>query len=683
MLVDADAYFRAARDAMRAARHSIFILSWDIDSRMRMVPAGAADGYPDRLGDFLVALLDERPALQVWLLNWDYAMLYALQREWLSAMRLGWTQRRHLHFAVDNAHPVGASHHQKILVVDDVIAFVGGLDLTSARWDTSDHAAKDPLRVDRDGRPYEPFHDVQAAVDGEVATQLGRLCRERWRRASGHIPARTPHGDDCWPCWLVPDITDVDVAISRTEPAYAGRTGVQEIQALHQDAIRNARDCLLFENQYFTSGLIANALAIRLAEADGPEVLMISPRRQSGWLEEATMGVLRARLVDRLRKADGGRRFRLCYPALNGEGAALNVHSKIFFADDRLCSIGSANLSSRSMACDTECNLSVEACGPHAERIAIAIARLRARLLAEHLGCPVDRVLAAIRDHHNVSRAIDALSRPPRTLRDFEPLPTPELDALIPEQALFDPEQPIDPERMVAQSLPTGSHAAVSARIAALLVVMLLLAGLALAWHSTSLSQTWNLPALIAVAQQLRDMPFTPLLVVAAYVLGCVLMMPVMLLIAATGLVFGLMPGALYALAGTLCAAAAGYGIGAVLGRDLVRRMLGSRLHQLSRRVSRRGLLAMIVIRMLPVAPFGVVNLVCGASHLRFRDYLLGTVIGMTPGILLTTTFAHNLALAIRQPSLQTLGILLIVLLLLLGVALAVRRLSGKRSGSP
>jgi phosphatidylserine/phosphatidylglycerophosphate/cardiolipin synthase-like enzyme/uncharacterized membrane protein YdjX (TVP38/TMEM64 family) len=683
MLVDADAYFRAARDAMRAARHSIFILSWDIDSRMCLVPAGANDGYPERLGDFLMALLDERPALQVWLLNWDYAMLYTLQREWLSAMRLGWIQRRHLHFAIDNAHPVGASHHQKILVVDDAIAFVGGLDLTGARWDRSAHAEDDPLRVDRDGRPYGPFHDVQAVVDGEVAAELGSLCRERWRRATGHLPACARHGDDCWPWWLVPDISDVDVAISRTEPAYGGRAGVQEIQALHLDAIKSARESLLFENQYFTSGLIANALAGRLAEADGPEVLMISPRRQSGWLEEATMGVLRARLVARLRKADGRRRFRLCYPALSGQGTALNVHSKVFFADDRLCSIGSANLSSRSMACDTECNLSVEARGPHAQRIAMAITGMRARLLAEHLGCPVDRVLAAIRDHHSVSRAIDALSRPPRTLRDFEPMPAPELDALIPEQALFDPEQPIDPERLVAQSLPSGSHAAVSSRIVALSLLLLVLAGLALAWHSTPLNQAMNLPALIAFAQQLRDMPFTPLLVVAAYVLGCVLMMPVMLLIAATGLVFGLMPGALYALAGTLCAAAAGYGIGAVLGRDLVRRMLGSRLHQLSRRVARRGLVAMIVIRMLPVAPFGVVNLVCGASHLRFRDYLLGTVIGMTPGILLTTAFAHNLALAIRQPSPQTLGILLIVLLLLVGVAIAVRRLSRKRSASP
>lgn len=685
MIIDGADFFRAARDAMRAARSSIFVLSWDIDSRLRLLPEGACDGYPDALGDFLCALLDERPALHVWLLNWDYAMLYALEREWMPAARLGRAVHRRLHFGVDNDHPVGASHHQKILVVDDEIAFVGGMDLTGARWDTSEHLPEHPLRVDRDGKSYGPFHDVQAAVDAQAAQALGRLCRERWRRATGQLPAAAPvvpPAEDRWPSWLVPDIADVDVAISRTEPAYAGREGVQEIRQLHLDAIAQARSSLLFENQYFTSGLIANALASRLAEADGPEVLVISPRRQSGWLEEATMGVLRARLHAKLRKADGRQRFRLLCPTLAGpENGGLNVHSKVFFVDDRLCSIGSANLSSRSMACDTECNLVVEASGPQAARVAAALARLRARLLAEHLAASPQQVLDACRHCGSLSHAVDALARSPRHLQDFEPLLVPELDALIPEQALFDPERPIDPQRLVVQSLPKETHAVLPWRMAGIVMLALSLVALALAWRYTQLREYLNLPALIAYGQQLRQLPFTPLLVVVAYVIACLLMVPVMLLIAATGLVFGLMPGALYALAGTLCAAAAGYGVGAALGRDLVRRALGQRINRLSRRVARRGMIAMVVIRLLPIAPFGVVNLVCGASHIRLRDYLVGTAIGMAPGILLTTAFAHNIAMAIRRPSPETLGVLLIVVLLLLGFAIGLRRLL-KQHGS-
>ena len=59
MLVDADCYFRAVRSAILAAQHSIFILSWDIDSRMRLIPGGANDGYPEELGDFLHAVVSE------------------------------------------------------------------------------------------------------------------------------------------------------------------------------------------------------------------------------------------------------------------------------------------------------------------------------------------------------------------------------------------------------------------------------------------------------------------------------------------------------------------------------------------------------------------------------------------------------------------------------------------------
>lgn len=140
-------------------------------------------------------------------------------------------------------------------------------------------------------------------------------------------------------------------------------------------------------------------------------------------------------------------------------------------------------------------------------------------------------------------------------------------------------------------------------------------------------------------------------------------------------MVFGLFPGALYAMTGALCAAAAGYSLGAVLGRDTARTMLGPRLNRLSRRIARRGVVAMILIRLLPLAPFGVINMTCGASAIRLRDYLLGTFVGILPGVLLTTAFAHNLVSVLRHPNAHTLGILLIIVLLLLGFSVAMRRL--------
>ncbi len=677
MLVDADTYFRAARDAMRSACRSIFILSWDIDSRMRLVPSGAGDGYPEPLAEFLQALLSERRDLEAWLLNWDFVLLYAMEREWLPAVRLGWTTHPRLHFCMDACHPIGASHHQKILVIDDAIAFVGGLDLTSARWDTSDHLPSHPLRRARDGTRYGPFHDVQAAVDGDVARALGQLCRERWQRATGLTAGEPAVGKlpDRWPPWLAVDVSDVEVGVSRTNPAYAGQPAITEVLQLHLDAIAAADSSLLFENQYFTAGIIADALASRLSAPHSPEIAVITSERQSGWLEEATMGVRRARLQARLRKADGAHRYRLLCPVLPDTDVKLNIHSKVFVMDERLCSVGSANLSNRSMVCDTECQLSIEAHGHDAARISAAIARLRARLLAEHLGTTPARVLAALRAHHGVSGAIDAFATSPRCLRDFDPVVPPELEALIPERALFDPEEPIDPEALVRQTIPRSTRVRLPRRLSGLAVLTLALIALALAWRYTPMRDFVNPVSLVAAAQQLKQLPWTPLWVVAAYVIGCLLMVPLTLLIAVTGIVFGLSPGAYYAIAGTLCAAAAGYGLGVVLGRDAAHRLLGRRLNKLSRRVARRGTLAMIVIRLLPLASFGVINIACGASAIRLRDYLLGTLIGILPGVLLTTAFAHNLVQTLQHPSQRTLGILLIVALLLIAFAIGLRRL--------
>jgi phospholipase D1/2 len=685
MLVDADAYFRAVRTAMRNARHSIFILSWDIDSRTCLVPEGSGDGYPELLGDFLRAIVSERPELHVHVLNWDFAMLYALEREWLPVYKLGWHTHKRMAFCMDGRHPIGASHHQKVVVIDDAVAFVGGLDLTRCRWDTPEHACHSPLRCDADGKPHDPFHDVQAIVDGDAARALGELARTRWERATARSPvALRDASHDPWPIGVVPDLTDIRVAIARTEPAFEDYPGVHEIRQLHIDAIAHARRHLFFENQYFTAGLIGNALAERLAEPDGPEVAVISPQTQSGWLEEATMGVLRVRLHHRLKQADRHDRYRLYCPVIPGlNRGCLNVHSKVFAMDDDLFSVGSANLSNRSMSSDTECNLVIEAQGSDAEKIRIrdAIARLRNRLLAEHLATSPERVAEEIRLRGSLHGAIAALRQPDRTLRLMDPTVAPELDALIPDQALFDPERPIDPDELVAQLVPKDARRPVPGRLIGLGVLAVMLALLAIAWRWTPLREWINLASLVDLGRGLEALPFTPLAVVASYVVAGMLMVPVMLLIAVTGIVFGPMEGALYAIFGTLLSAIAGYGLGHWLGRDTVRRLLGPRINRLSRRIAKRGILAMVVVRLLPIAPFTVVNVVAGASHLRFRDYLLGTLLGISPGIVLTVTFVHNLAEAVRNPSAGTVTMLAVIAVLLIGFAMLLQRLfAGKKN---
>lgn len=598
MLVDGAEYFAALRTALARARHTVFIVGWDVDSRMRLTPEGAHDGLPNTLAAFLHALAAARHNLRIYVLAWDFAMIYALERDWPPVYRAAWRAHRGIRFRLDDAHPRGASHHQKLVVIDDRLAFVGGLDLTRARWDTPAHAADDPRRRDPQGIAHEPFHDVQVMFDGDAAAAIGEQARARWLNACGRpIAIRAQRhlardeDRDPWPPEVRVDVRDVRLGIAYTAPRHRDREPVRHVHALVEDVIRAAQRHLYIENQYFTAAVVRKALSARLADTDGPDVTVVAPRVQSGWLQEATMGVLRARLHATLAAADRFDRYRLLYPHVDGLGeGCVNVHSKLAIVDDECIVIGSANLNNRSMALDTECCVAL---------------------------------VAAV---------------------------TPQLDALVPVSAWLDPEQPIEPDRFVREFVPREQHRSLTARFFVLGAAVLLVAALALAWRFSPLGKALNVASLAHVAATAAQLPGAPALLLAGYVVAATLSVPITLLIAATGLVFGAWPGFAYAAAGTMTAAAVTYGIGRWLGRDAVRRLAGARANRLSEHLGRRGVVAMTVLRLLPIAPFTIVNLVAGASHIGLRDFLVGTAIGMLPGIVLTVTFAHQLTAAFSHP---------------------------------
>lgn len=438
-LVDGKSYFDALVESLSRARRSIFVLGWDLHSRLRLQP-DRTDGV--ELGALLESLVRDRPDLRVRLLDWDFTFLMTAEREFAPWLALDWRTDERISLRLDGRHPVGACHHQKLVVVDDAVAFVGGLDLTQGRWDTPEHRAEDPRRDDSAGRPQPPFHDVQVAVDGAAARHLGRLARERWRRATGRM-LRQPvvHAwHDPWPPSLAPDLERASVAIARTEPPYGARAGVREIERLYVDAIASARRSIYVENQYLSSRSIGDALCASVAAATGPEIVVVSPRECSGWLEESTMGLLRHRVVRRIREADHAGRFRLLHPRLAGDAVRLNVHSKVMIVDESSVRVGSANLSNRSMGFDTECDVHVDAAGN--PRTARGIAAFRARLLAEHLATTPALVEETLRRTGSLHATIDALAISERRLAPLELEVAEWVDAVVPERLFTDPEAP-------------------------------------------------------------------------------------------------------------------------------------------------------------------------------------------------------------------------------------------------
>jgi phosphatidylserine/phosphatidylglycerophosphate/cardiolipin synthase-like enzyme/uncharacterized membrane protein YdjX (TVP38/TMEM64 family) len=671
VLIDAAAYFAAARAAMAAAREQILIAGWDIDSRTRLVgPSGKAeDGLPESLSAFLTALVSRRPELTVRILLWDYSLVYATEREPLPGITLGWGTPPEVEFCLDDVLPVAASHHQKIVVVDDKVAFCGGLDLTTRRWDTPDHRANDPLRVDLAGAPYPPFHDVQMLVDGEAAAALGELVRWRWARAAcRRLPPPRRHDRDAWPAEVTPLFREIDIGIARTLPACYGEPEVREVERLYLDMIARARRSIYIENQFLTSLAIAGALVARLNEAPELEVAIVVPKTHLSWLEHVSMLAGRIRFRDTIEAAGLGDRVRLLYPeiATDGRQAQVKVHSKLMIVDGRMLRIGSANLCNRSMGVDTECDLAIEAADDETRQ---AIAALQAELIAEHCGAAPAEVAAVWRRTRSLFATLDAVAGRARRLCPVDDGPLRDSVRVVPVDALADPDRPIGAAEFLSAFDTAPSRIGRTAIAIRTAVAVAAVIGAVLAWRYTSLAELARPDTLGAWLAGIASHPLSPFGTILAFVAGGLVAFPLTVLIAATAAAFGAWPGLPIAATGTLASAYLTYLIGRALGAEPLRRLFGQRINRIRRNIARQGVLAVTTIRLAPIAPFTVVNLVIGAARVPVLDYMLGTAIGLAPGLIVMSVLGEQFLDVLMNPSGAAIAV--IVALLLVWVAFA------------
>ncbi len=665
-LVDGAAYFKALYDGLQLAREQVLMLAWDVHSRLHLIPPRRQDSElaTSVLGDLLNRLAGDNSSLDVYILGWDFSLLYAPDREWMPVYKLDWKTHRRVRFCLDDKCPLGGSHHQKVVVIDDALAFAGGLDVTRGRWDTPEHRADDGRRqaVDGDELPIRPFHDIQMALTGSAAVALGDMARERWRRATGkELDAPQASDDEHWPSGLAPDIEGANVAIARTEPGFGDFEEVREVEQLYLDSIAAAHSYIYIENQFLTAPSITDALARRLTDPDGPEVVLVLPLETTGWLSQQSMDMMRVVAINTLREADKHKRLAIYYPDRPGLGElSINVHAKLMIMDDRFVRVGSANLNNRSMGLDTECDIAIEAAADQSD-IQAQIRNFRNRLLSEHLDRDAGEVDASIKEKGTLIEGIEALRGGARTLQPLEPR-LPEADERTLRDIRFtDPERPVNAETLLKHFVPAKQAKPAGMRILRWTLLISLLLGMAAAWRFTPLSDWLDVNALAQIAEQLQGSFIAPIAVVAGFVVGGFLMVPVTAMIVISVLVFDPVAGYLYALAGSFLSAVAVYAVGAVLGRNVVRQVAGERINEVSRQLARRGILTVLVVRVVPVAPFSVINLVAGASHIRFRDFTLGTLLGMAPGILGIALVTDRVAATLRSPDWYTIMTLIVV----------------------
>lgn len=662
LLLDGEEYFRRLRQALLAARRDVFLLGWDFDLRLELVRGETPrDGAPTRLGELLDHIVSRLPLRgtrpffppRVHVLAWDYSSLFALDREPLLLFGRGPSLKRRVRFEYDSKHPLGSAHHQKLVVIDDVLAFVGGQDLTAERWDRPGHRPEDGWRVEPDGSTYPPHHDVTAVLDGEAARELGQLARERWRRASRRRvrPPRPRLAADPWPADLEPDLVGVQVGIARTRPAFGGEGAVREVEALYLDSIARARRSLYLETQYLTAPQLTAALARRLAEPDGPEILLVHAREPAGWLEQWALGALIGRAHADLSAADAHGRLRIVHPlAARSEDLAVYVHSKVCLVDDRWLRVGSANLNQRSMGLDTECDVIVEARDP-AQRAALAA--LGARLLGHWLGSappPGAGLLAALEAQGEGQRGLAPLAVAEPSAEDVS--------------SLGDRDEPIEPSRLIDRFLPELAQVGTLRGRGPELVLVGAVLGvtlLALAWRFTPLAELVPAESLDHLQVRLDAAPASPLWVLCAFVLCTLTLFPVHLLILAATLVLGGWTGGAYAGLSVLLAAGAHFALGRALGTRRVVRLAGPRFERLAAKLRGGSTVAVVAVRLLPVAPFAIVNLACAAAGIPARRFLLGTLLGSLPSLLGIALFGAQVRAVLRSAQgLEALGLVAI-----------------------
>jgi phospholipase D1/2 len=496
-IVDGADYLANVKSAMLRARHRIMLIGWDFDYRTAFEADKGSLPGPNHLGPFLHWLIWRRPDLQVYLLKSNLRLLPAFDGFWFGiapVSLLNQITSRRMHFEVDGAHPPGAVHHQKIVVVDDTVAFCGGIDLTLGRWDTRRHLGEDPRRKGA-GQPYGPRHEVAAVCDGDAARALAEQARERWHAATreGLEPITTRRA--IWPPAVVKPLRDVDVGIVRTLPALPQRAEVREVEALNLAAVAAAKHVIYLENQYLAARSLAEALAERLKEPDGPEVVIVLPRSSESRLEQQSMDSARQRLLGLLWDADAHGRLGVYWPVAAG-GTPVYVHSKVLVIDDRLLRIGSSNLNNRSLGFDSECDLALEAVPDTGDHSTVAgeIAYARDDLLAEHLGTSAETLRAEIVRCASVLAAVDSLRTTGRSLRKFTPTMTSADAGPFAENDLMDPSS-------VPESVAQGVFTLITG------AVLWPLTRLAPQAVSTIRSLADAAAALQSVAESLRDDP--------------------------------------------------------------------------------------------------------------------------------------------------------------------------------
>lgn len=668
-IVDGADYFRALHESISKAEKTIFIVGWDIDSRIELIRGEEVKDLqlPSQVSDLIAKRASDNPELKIYLLRWDSSLAFFKMREvWAKEVWDNLTPSN-VYTELDDTIPMGGSQHQKVVVIDDELAYSGGMDIAVHRWDTREHKPDQALRIDPDG-PYVPLHDVHSVVAGPIVKSFSELVRWRWNR----IPERSVDAPELdsnnqvdsetlpktWPESVEPCFKNIRCGIARTIPLMDNAEPAQEVRQMLLSVIEQAEDFIYIENQFASRQEIAEAINKRLKACPRLRVLLVSSYNPKSMMECEAYWSGRIDFKEILEKGVDPRRVLLSYAANDdggGEPVHKRIHSKVLVVDDKILIIGSANISNRSMTLDTECDLVFAAATQEQQE---QIRHFRNDLVSEHSGWSIAEVDQILAKRYPFKKLNSNHKKAGYHLNEVE-------DHIFTDQSLYDMVQPIsDPEEPLVSQLtwkgkrlffgnPSKKTIVVSAII--LGMILLVCAGYFASKHISWLDKEHIEGYLEATRGTMWALPA----VVAAYVIGGIFFFPVTVLSIAVAAIFGPVWGPVYGICGAVASATLSFYIGRVLGGDSLKKYGGKKVQALDDRFRRSGVLGVAALRLVPIAPFSLVNLVAGVTSVHIYVFALGTFFGMLPQMIVKGLVGDSLLQIFKDPKPSSIAYLL------------------------
>lgn len=689
LVVDCANYYRNLYESMMKAKHSIFVTGWDIDSRVELLrgdyvkdPEG-----PKNLYELLTMKAGENPDLQIYLNRWDYSLVMAETREPMGLFKWRGAMLSNIHFVKDDMVPFGACHHQKVIVIDDEIAYTGGMDIALLRWDRREHFPEEENRVDPGGTynpqghtAYGPYHDIMTMFDGQAARTMAELARERWKLATGFDPVplrEVKHGGvpPTWPESDGVDFENIDIAVARTIPPMEVKSKEYYIEEMYLAEIMKAERFIYMENQYFTRESIAEALNAQLRKKPNLKVVLVSSYNPQGVAEQKILWSGRVKFYEMLKKGGVANRVVMVYPAseVNGNRATVRIHSKFMIVDDKFMHVGSANINNRSMRVDTECDV-IYAATTDAHRQKIL--DIRNDLIKEHTGREPEQTEEIIAKSNRVHDLVERVEGSRQffhevTDEDFVGMADIQSKLVTLATIIGDPQGDILPDITILPRRHADPRRFPLQKIIFSLLVVIFIAALAAVWRMTPLGEYINPDKLAEMFGNIQDNPAAGITAIAVYVGLSLVMVPTAALTAGVAMTFGPTYGFVISLAAAMTSAVIGFMLGRLVKPELLGMMMGSAIERVRQHTENSSIASITFLRILPIAPFSAVNIALGLVKVPVISFFVGTLLGFLPGTIILTFMGESLAMLWKHQDATSMALVGAGLALWIGIIVA------------